>query len=380
MSLTTLPERPRIACLITNSEIGGAQTHVADLLGALRQRADVTLLAGGNGPLFDVARDLDVRAVRLSRLDNALSPFKAVAALSELIAALRTIAPDLIHTHSAKASALGRLAGRILRVPVVYTVHGFAFKPAAPWPQRTVARLAEWLLAPFTSHFICVAAAERHLASHLPIRPDRISVIRNGIADVSVRANPGAPMRRVVTVMRLSAPKRPDVLIRAFSAAQLPGCELVIAGDGSQRQAMEQLALQLAPGRIRFAGNIDDIPALLADSQAFLLASEHEGFPISILEAMRAGLPVIATDLPGIREQLGGGQCGVLVEGNDPQAFARELTRAAIDADRRIVLGQAARARWEAEYGLDQMVRDTWAVYRKAIDADRPLDKRVTAS
>jgi len=378
--LTTLPERPRIALLITNSEIGGAQTHVADLLRALREKADVTLLAGGSGPLFDLARDLGVGVVRLSRLDNALSPIKAVAALRELVAALRAIAPDLIHTHSAKASALGRLAGRILRIPVVYTVHGFAFKPAAPWRQRTVARVAEWLLAPYTSQFICVAEAERHLARSLPIRADRISVIRNGIADVSLRANPGAPLRRVVTITRLSAPKRPDILIQAFAAAQLSDCELVIAGDGPQREAMERIALQRAPGRIRFAGNVANVPALLADAQAFLLASDHEGFPISILEAMRAGLPVIATDLPGIREQLGEGQCGVLIERNDPLAFARALSQVAIDADRRSILGQAARARWEAEYGLDQMVRDTWAVYRKAVGARSALNNQVTVS
>jgi len=380
LSLISLPERPRLALLITNSEIGGAQTHVADLLRALRGQADVTLLAGGDGPLFDLAHELGIPAIRLATLDNALSPVKAVVALRELMAALRDAAPDLLHTHSAKASALGRIAGRLLRIPVVYTVHGFAFKPAAPWKQRTVARIAEWVLAPLASQVICVSAAERTMARNLPIADDRISTIPNGIADVSQRADPAAAMRQVVTVMRLAPPKRPDILIRAFAAANLPDCELVIAGDGPQRGALEALVGQLAPARVRFAGNIDNVPALLAGSQMFLLASDHEGLPISILEAMRAGLPVIASDLPGIREQLDDGRCGMLVNDNEPGRFADALRALAADAPARAAMSQAARQRWQDTYGPERMVSATWAVYQRVLACRQHADTRISAS
>lgn len=375
-----LPVRPRIAYLITNSETGGAQTHVADLLRAMRGQVDAVLLAGGDGHLFELARDLGIPSVRLATMDNALSPTRAVAALRELVNALRQVAPDIIHTHSAKASALGRLAGRLLGIPVIYTVHGFAFKPAAPWKQRTVARAAEWLLAPLASQVICVAQAERAMARSLPIGDANISVIENGIADVAQRADPAAALRRMVTVMRLAAPKRADVLIRAFAAAQLPDCELVIAGDGPLRAALEQLAGEVAPGRVRFAGSVDDVPALLASAQAFVLASDHEGSPISILEAMRAGLPIIASDLPGIRDQLDDGQCGMLVAGDDPSAFTNAMQNLANDAPRRATLARAARTRWEDRYGLEPMVRATWAVYQQAFSDGRHIGTRVSAS
>lgn len=375
----SLPVRPRIAYLITSSEIGGAQTHVADLLRAMRGQVDAVLLAGGNGPLFDLAEGLGIPTIRLAALDNALSPAKAIGALREVMKALRQAAPDIIHTHSAKASALGRIAGRLLGIPVIYTVHGFAFKRAAPPMQRTVARLAEWLLAPLTNQMICVAEAERTMTECLPIRDKRISVIPNGISDTTARAHPAAPLRRIVTVMRLAAPKRPDLLIEAFASAQLPDCELVIAGDGPQRGALEQLADRRAPGRVRFAGSADNIPTLLASAQAFALASDHEGSPISILEAMRAGLPIIASDLPGIRDQLGDGTCGVLVD-NDPQAFKSKLQDLAIDAPRRAALAQAARVRWEGKFGLELMVRSTWAVYQRAASNARRPGTRVSAS
>ncbi|RZT41358.1 glycosyltransferase family 4 protein [Cupriavidus agavae] len=379
LPLPTLPHRPRIAYLITNSEIGGAQTHVAHLLRAMRERADVMLLAGGDGPLFALAGDLGIPAVRLAQMDNALSPLRAVHALRELTAALRGAAPDVIHTHSAKASALGRIAGRILNLPVVYTVHGFAFKPAAPWKRRAVGRLVEWALAPLTAQMICVAGAERAMAQALPIPASRISVIPNGIADAPRAASPAGPLRRIVTVMRLAQPKRPDIVIRAFAKA-LPEGELVIAGDGPQRDSLTQLAAQLAPGRVRFAGNVDDIAALLATAQAFVLASDHEGLPISILEAMRAGLPIVASDLPGIREQLEDGRSGVLVPGNDPTAFAASIDRLASDAPHRIALGDAARARWQQAYGLEPMIQATWAVYQRVLAGSRPLAVRASAS
>ncbi|WP_227459050.1 glycosyltransferase family 4 protein [Cupriavidus pauculus] len=379
LPLITSPERPRIACLITNSETGGAQSHVADLLRALRGQADVTLLAGGDGPLFDLARDLGIPAIRLAAMDNALSPIKAARALRELVHALREAAPDVLHTHSAKASALGRIAGKLLGIPVVYTVHGFAFKPAAPWKQRSVARIAEWLLAPLTSHIICVAEAERAMARKLPIHADRVSVIPNGIADVASRAQPADAVRRVVTVMRLAPPKRPDVLIQAFAAAQLPDCELVVAGDGPQRASLERMASQLAPGRVRFVGSIDNVPALLAGAQLFMLASDHEGFPISILEAMRAGLPVIASDLPGILEQLDDGRCGVLVQ-NEPHLFTNALRMLANDAGRRTALGNASRARWEGRYGLEPMMRETQQVYGSILATGRQIHTRLFKS
>ncbi|MDQ0141603.1 glycosyltransferase involved in cell wall biosynthesis [Cupriavidus necator] len=371
--------RPRIAYLITNAEIGGAQSHVADLLRSMAGKADTVLLAGGEGPLFDIAKRTNTQATRLTRLDNALSPWRAVRSLRELIDALRQAAPDLIHAHSAKAGALGRIAGLALGIPVVYTVHGFAFKPEAPPRQRIAARVAEWLLAPLAARVICVAEAERQLARSLPLPAQRVSVIPNGIPDTPHRADPQAPLRRIVMVARFAPPKRQDAAIRAFARAGLPACVLTLVGDGPQRHAMQQLAQQLAPGRVEFAGNITDVPALLASAQAFVLASDHEGFPLSVLEAMRAGLAIVASDLPGIREQLANNRYGLLVNHDDEIAFSETLRRLADDSTLRTALGHGARQRWEQSYGLERMTEATWSVYCDAL-ARTPRAARVPTS
>lgn len=367
MSSPSPSTRPRVAYLITNSETGGAQTHVADLLQALRDRVEPVVLAGGNGPLFARAQAAGVGTIPLTRLDNALSPVRAAAALWQLLQALRTAKPDLIHAHSAKAGILGRLAGWLLGIPVIYTVHGFAFKTAAPLRQRIVARVGEWLLAPLTKHMICVAHAERALAATLPIPTSRVSVIHNGIADSKALACPDAPLTRIVMVARLAAPKRADLLIRAFARAAQPDCELVLAGEGPQQSTLQALADALAPGRVKFAGAVTDVPTLLASAQIFALTSDHEGFPISILEAMRAGLPVIASDLPGIREQLEDGVCGLLIPDNDEQAWASALTSLATDAVLRKRLGDKAQARWRQAFGIGPMADATWQVYQQVL-------------
>ena len=376
------PHRPRIAYLITNSEVGGAQAHVADLLKALRGRVDAVVLAGGAGPLFNAAQAYGVKTMRLTLLDNALSPWRAVSALKQLIAALRAIKPDLIHAHSAKAGALGRLAGWVLGIPVVYTVHGFAFKPAAPVRQRVVARLAEWLLAPLTARMICVAEAERTLAHTLPIPSQRVHVIRNGIAETTAaRAIPGAAIHRIVMVARLAAPKRADLFIRAFAHAALTDCELVLAGDGPQMAALSALADAVVPGKVRFLGAVPDVPSLLASAQIFVLASDHEGFPLSILEAMRAGLPIVASDLPGIREQLADGNYGRLVLGSDVQQWAAMLLQLAGSPEERERLGNDARQHWEQHFGMGSMADATCQVYqdvlvdRGAHHSERPLQE-----
>ncbi len=340
---------------------------MADLIRAMREHADITLLAGGDGPLLQVARSTGANVVQLKSLDNALSPLRAVQALRELRAALQQAAPDLLHAHSAKAGALGRVAGRLLNIPVIYTVHGFAFKPAAPWRQRMAARVTEWLLAPLTSRLICVAKGERELARALPLADSRISVIRNGLEDVAQRACPGGPLRRIAMVARFARPKRPDVLLDAFGQSGLAECELVIAGEGPQRPAIQARAQAMAHVQVELPGNVHDIPGLLASAQVFVLISDHEAFPLSVLEAMRAGLPVIASNLPGIREQLDDGRCGILLEDNQPQTVARALQALGTDAPRREALGQLARQRWEQQFGLAGMIQSTWSAYQDTL-------------
>jgi glycosyltransferase involved in cell wall biosynthesis len=300
-------------------------------------------------------------------LDNSLSPIHLLHTVRCVAAALRDDPPHFIHAHSAKGGAVARMVGVALGLPVVYTVHGFGFKAAAPWPQRWAARLAEFALAPLTAQMICVSDGEARMAWTLPIRRSHVHVIRNGIADTPLRSQPDAPVSRVIMTARLAAPKRPDILIKAAADGALtPDTQVVLAGDGPQRSQLEHQAAG-SPATVRFAGNVDNVPELLADAQLFVLFSDHEGLPISVLEAMRAGLPILASDLPGIREQIQHGESGWLVDHHDTIAVRDALHMLATDASRRQTLGVAARRRYEAQFEATAMVERTYAIYQQVL-------------
>lgn len=365
--------RIKVAFIITESEIGGAQSHVRDLYARLRNRIDGILVAGGSGPLFGQMKALGAQTVQIESLTNSLSPIHMLKAVRNVIRALQGSSVDFIHAHSAKGGAVARLAGLWLKIPVIYTVHGFGFKKAAPWKQRWAAKLAEYVLAPLTAQMICVSDEEARMARTLPIQRSRVNVIRNGVEDVHQRCHPDAPVTRVVMTARLAAPKRPDLLIQAMTTADFPtAANVVLAGDGPQRESLSRQAeeAKVAP-RVQFAGNVDNIPSLLASAQLFVLLSDHEGLPISILEAMRAGLPIIASDLPGIREQLVHGESGWLVNHLDPSALADAFRTLSSDPALRQALGSAARRRYEQLFEISAMAEQTYKVFLRCVAARR---------
>ena len=192
-----------------------------------------------------------------------------------------------------------------------------------------------------------------------------ISVISNGVADSEQRARPGDEPARIVMVARMAPPKRHDLLLEAqrILVARGGAAEVLFAGTGPLEQRWRAAAGSLPS--VRFGGDVDDVASLLARSQVFVLLSDHEGQPISIMEAMRAGLPVVASDLPGIRGQITHGVEGLLVS-PDPVAIADALRALLADPDARVRMGAAARRRYEREFSASAMGERVSAVYQQA--------------
>jgi glycosyltransferase involved in cell wall biosynthesis len=361
----------RIAIVITKGEIGGAQTHVAELCAALHGHCEFLALIGGprDSALQKSLASMGIDVQPIAALDNKVTPRALLSSIGEVARAARDWGADVIHVHSAVASAVGRMAGWLARIPVVYTAHGFAFKPQVPPLRRFAAYAAERLLAPFSSHLICVSAAERTLAAKLHMRGERVSVISNGIADSALRARPGDQPVRIVMVARMAAPKRHDLLLQSHEILLQRGCaaaEVLLAGSGPLMERWRAAARSLPT--VRFCGDVDDVPAMLARSQAFVLLSDHEGQPISVMEAMRAGLPVVASDLPGIRGQVTHGVEGLLVP-PDPVAIANALQFLVCNPAARARMGAAARLRYERDFSATAMAERVSRVYAQAAAA-----------
>jgi glycosyltransferase involved in cell wall biosynthesis len=357
----------RVVLVITKGELGGAQTHVAELCRALRDRCHFLVLIGGGdrSPLGDTLAALDIRVESIAGLSNVVSASALLGSVRQVAERARSWRADLIHVHSAVAAAVGRIAGRVARIPVLYTVHGFAFKPQAPLFRRLCAFTAERLLAPFSTHVICVSSAERELALKLGLPYGQVSVIANGVSDSVFRAHPARMPATLVMVARMAPPKRHDLLLDALRVLQERGVappRTLLAGGGPLLAKWREAATAYGLAGVDFCGDISDVDAMLARCQMFVLLSDHEGQPISVIEAMRAGLPIVASDLPGIRAQVTHGVEGLFTR-PEPAAIADALEQLIADPLLRARLGAAARRRFESEFSATGMAEQVARVY-----------------
>jgi glycosyltransferase involved in cell wall biosynthesis len=363
----------RIAYIITRSDdLGGAQIHVRDLASALQGSGhDVVVLAGGGGVLARQLEGRGVEVVTLRHMARPIRPISDLRALRELVGHLRRIRPDVISTHSSKAGILGRIAGRRLRVPTITTAHGWLFDlPLRGRRQRAVWRI-ERRMAPLARRIVTVCESDRQLAIDSGVsKPDRFVTIHNAMPDVdgSFRADPSAVPPRLLMVARFAAQKDHATLFRALANLTDLDWTLDLVGAGPLEESVRALAGSLGLSeRVRFLGMREDVPELIAASQAYLLISHWEGFPRSILEALRGGLPVVATDVGGVREAVIDGETGFVVPENDDVLLADRLKLLIDDANLRTTLGRAARSRYEAHFTFERLVGETLSLYESVL-------------
>ncbi len=344
--------------MITLSDLGGAQSVVRELARGLITRGhEVGVAARAGGPLWDTL-DAQVRRFPLAKMRRQIAPLRDLAALLELRVLYRSFQPDVINLHSSKAGALGRVA--FPAASVVYTVHGFDSIARA----HRLFLPIEKALSRGSSRIVAVCEYDRRALAQHGIRAS--AVIRNGVADPSTAEPAEGPevleglKRRygfiAMSIARVSAPKRFDILVGA--ATLLQGDGIAVAWVGGI--AGPHLAL---PENFALVAARPNAAALLRLADVVLLASDYEGLPISVLEALAWGRPVIASRVGGLTELVDDGINGFLVE-NEPAAFAAALLRLRGDAHLSNRMGIAARRRYEADFGLERMVDKYEKLYK----------------
>ena len=358
--------KPRILYLVTRAERGGAQTHVLDLACSMRPDFEVSVATGEEGFLTEACRERAIPIYVLPHLQRQVSPVADARAFGEIWQLIRKLRPDLLHLHTFKAGFLARLAGRILGIPSVYTIHAWLYGTAAV--SRFSSALSgpcERLAARWCERIITVSrAGARVVSGHRIGSPSKLVTIHNGLRDCCEQAKLSPTETPVITmVARFIEGKDHDLLLRAF--ASIPkGPRLRLVGDGPTRASMESLARELGiQEQVDFLGNRDDVASLLATSDVFVLASRSEMLPISILEAMRAGLPVIASDVGGVGEAIAHGENGFLVPSGSVSALAQALTDLTKDYALRLRMGQAGRQLFIDQFLSASMQKRTRGIY-----------------
>jgi glycosyltransferase involved in cell wall biosynthesis len=395
------PEHVKILRIIARLNVGGPARHVALLNAGLNARGHETLLIHGEldhgeASLEQFARDRGVRMVKLEALGRRVSPTSDIFALAGLHRLIRDEQPDVIHTHTAKAGTLGRLAAlaynatrpRSRRALVVHTFHGHVFEgyfsPAANHAIRTIERT----LAQVTDTIITISPRQRtDIVERFRIAsPSRTVIVPLGLdLDPLLELRPGAGgMRATLGIApaevvvgyagRLVPVKDLDTLVQAFARAcgRVPGLRLVLAGDGPERPRLESLARTLGiADRTHFVGWVASLPDFYAALDLFALSSINEGTPVAAIEAMAAGRPVVATAVGGVPDVIAHDVSGWLVPARSIEAFADALVFAAGSSEARQTLGAAARNTARDRYSDRRLVDDVERLYSKRLHARR---------
>ncbi len=378
----------RVHRLIARLNVGGPAMHVVNLARDLDASGGfrTTLIAGeigeGEGDMSYYARERGIEPLWLPSLGREPSPFNDFRTLVELVRLFRRDRPDIVHTHTAKAGTLGRIAARIAGVPiVVHTFHGHVLGGSYFSPALTrIYRFIEGQMARLTDRIVVltggqaeelaelgVAEADRFRVIPLGLELERFRVAADRMTDAdrdSVRAGvgtrPGTPV--VGIVGRLVPVKNHELLFQAM--VRLGGAELWVIGSGEREAELRALAQELGiADRVRWLGWRADLTDLYPAMDLVALVSHDEGTPVALLESLAAGTPVVAVEVGGVGEVLRSlGLSASVVPPGDEEGLAEAL-RGVIEAKGSPHSGAAPEVR-------DQVVRE-WAPERLAGEVGR---------
>ena len=361
--------RMRVAFVITRSDIvGGASLHVLQLAASLQRRGhDVLVVVGGRGPFVADLRKARLRVVALPHFHRAIRPADDLRTYFALRRELAAFRPSIVSTHTSKAGALGRLAARSLGVPATYSPHAWTFAEENTRSRRAAYAALERAFAHLPATIVTVSHAEAAVGrrARIGLRRPR-TTIHNGVADVTpeLLARPDREPPLIVSVARFEAPKDQPTLLHALARLVDLDFRLQLVGDGPGLDPARRLAADLGVhDRVEFLGHRRDVAELLAGAQVFALSSRSESFPLTVIEAMRAGLPVVASDVGGISEAVVDGDTGLLVRIGSADAWADALKHLLVDPEIRRLMGANGRDRYLERFGHDRMLERVTALY-----------------
>jgi glycosyltransferase involved in cell wall biosynthesis len=385
----------KVLRVIARLNVGGPALHVAYLTAGLADRGyETTLVAGtlarGEESMASVSEARGVRIETLPALHREIGPLRDARAILRLARLIREERPTILHTHTAKAGAVGRIAALLAgdaRPPiVVHTFHGHVlrgyFNPVTTLGFRTLER---WL-ARVTTALIAVSPEVRDDLVKLHVAPaSKFAIVRLGIEldeRTDVDSGARAETRRqlgigedafiVGWVGRMTAVKRTDDVIRALRGLVERGVDayLCLVGDGPDRDHLERYAHELGVvKRCLFVGYQDDVARFYSAIDALVLPSVNEGTPVSVMEALAAQRPVVATRVGGTPDVIRDGVDGYLVEVGDANALSERLAGLANDPERRARMGAKGREQVLGRYAVERLVDDIDRLYRSLLDA-----------
>lgn len=382
----------KVVRVIARLNIGGPAVHTVLLTAGLNpSRFESLLVAGVVGPnegdMGDLAAAKDVTPVVVPTLGREIHLRGDGAAFLRLFRLFRRERPQVVHTHTAKAGMVGRLAARLAGVPVVvHTFHGHVFHGYFGPHKTRFFIFLERFLARLSDCIVTVSEGQRRELAAYGIAPlEKIRVVPLGFdlaPFLTATAAEGAAWRREIDVpedaplvgivARLTGVKNHRLFLEAAHrvAEAVPGVWFVVVGDGELRDDLEACAADLGlAGRVRFTGWVREMAPVYAALDLLALTSLNEGTPVTLIEGMAAGRPVVSTAVGGVPEIVADGETGLLAPAGDVDALARAVVELLRDPARRRAMGQAGRESVRARFSAGRLVGDVERLYTELLSA-----------
>lgn len=380
--------KKKVIRVIARLNIGGPAIHVILLSAYLDPERYETLLVSGKeapeeGNMLHLAEEKGIAPVIIENLGRELNPFRDLKTLWLLYRLFRRERPGIVHTHTAKAGTVGRIAAILAGVPViVHTFHGHVLHGYFGKWKTAFFRAVERMLGRFCNRIVAVSEQCRQdLLRYGVGNPETIQTIPLGLeldsfaipisgAREELRGRYGIPHEAFVVgmVARMVPIKRHEDLFRAIPQvlALYPDVYFLIVGDGECRKKLDALAEELGiTRRCIFAGFHTELNRIYQAVDLVVLTSGNEGLPVVIIEALASGVPVVATRVGGVPELIEEGKTGYIVEPYDIDSIAEGLKKAIGDPDKTRTMGGIAQKETLEKYSIRRLVRDIDALYQE---------------
>lgn len=383
-----MAQQTKILYLVTQSEWGGAQRYIFDLATNLPKDLYLIAAAAGldgeksnqNQNLFTKLDEKNIESYKIKNLIREINPVKDLKAYFEIKKLLKKIKPDILHLNSSKAGVIGAIAGKHAGIKkIIYTIHGFVFNEPLPTWKKMVYLRAEKFSAKYKDRLICVSEFDRQTGIKNQIgNENKLVTINNGITKLDflpkdeARKRLGLPLDKIIigTIANFYPTKGLTYLIPAAKiiVARYPNTFFRIIGFGQLKNRLNDEVKKLGLENQLLIDRIDTSDGgykYLLAFDIYALPSIKEGFPFAILEAMRAGLPIVATEVGGVPEMIKNEVNGLIVKPADPAALAKAIINLLENKNLATKFGDQAKIDVEQNFSLEKMITKTEVVYRE---------------
>jgi len=376
----------KVLYLITKSNWGGAQSYLLDLVTSLpKDQFEATVACGGTGAFGAGSgrlveelnkNNIPIKIVRSFTRDIFL--FNEPRTFLEIGKIIHETKPDILHLNSSKAAGIGSFVGRLLGVPnIIYTVHGWPFNENRNFISKFLMYFFSWLTCFFSHKIIVINPTDFEQGKKMWGQKSKMTLIYNGISPIAFLSKPEAraKLNQIInitlsldekiigTIAELHPNKNLETLIKAV--AHDPHLKLIIISDGQEKNNLLKLVADLnLADRVFLTGFLADAKTYLKAFNVFALISHKEGLPYAILEAGLAGIPVVGSDIPGIRTIIDSINLGILVHPDDIETLTYKLHLLAYNSLLAETISHNLQTKIQTEFSLDKMVKETTNLYK----------------